>query len=204
MSWAALRPQVAEPLKPHAPQNQTYILHRSFLTSNHPPVLRAPPVPAFYDYIKSVGGGLVNQRPFNVSKRALLLYDDDTTLDFDLVCTLFLHDKSSSFYPYAVLQLKAAINSLHGELHELVAMKLQGLTRQQVMQVIHFRLRLPLASWVLDMPLGLSIFDPKFVMQAYSEASVIVDLWLPGKLPNIRPRCFAVWFSEGNLLSCRC
>jgi hypothetical protein len=48
-------------------------------------VLRAPPVPAFYDYLKSAGGGLVHQRPFNVSKRALLLYDDDTNLDFEQV-----------------------------------------------------------------------------------------------------------------------
>jgi hypothetical protein len=49
------------------------------------PVLRAPPVPAFYDYIKSVGGGTVHKRPFNVSKRSLLLYDDDTTMDFEQV-----------------------------------------------------------------------------------------------------------------------
>jgi hypothetical protein len=54
------------------------------LTPNHA-VLRAPPVPAFYDYLKSVGGGFVFQRPFNVSKRPMLLYDDDTTLDFEQV-----------------------------------------------------------------------------------------------------------------------
>jgi hypothetical protein len=34
-------------------------------------------------------------------------------------------------------QLKAAIDSLHGEIDELVAMKLQGLTRQQMIQVIY-------------------------------------------------------------------
>lgn len=34
-------------------------------------------------------------------------------------------------------QLKAAIDSLYGEIDELVAMKLQGLTRQQMIQVIY-------------------------------------------------------------------
>ena len=32
-------------------------------------------------------------------------------------------------------QLKQAISSLHGEVDEMVAMKLEGLTRQQMMQV---------------------------------------------------------------------
>jgi hypothetical protein len=39
------------------------------------------------------------------------------------------HDKSS--------QLKAAIHMMRIEVDELVAMKLQGLTRQQVMQVMY-------------------------------------------------------------------
>jgi hypothetical protein len=42
-------------------------------------------VPAFYDYVKSLGGGAVEVRPFSDSKRALLLYDDDTVLDFEQV-----------------------------------------------------------------------------------------------------------------------
>ncbi len=76
----------------------------------------------------------MHQRPFNGSKRALLLYDDDTALDFEQVCTfcfrlLFTIAQSS--------QLKAAIHSMHIEVDELVAMKLQGLTRQQVMQVMY-------------------------------------------------------------------
>ena len=42
-------------------------------------------MPAFYDYVKSLGGGAVDVRPFSDSKRALLLYDDDTVLDFEQV-----------------------------------------------------------------------------------------------------------------------
>ena len=56
-----------------------------FATFDDVLVLRAPPVPAFYDYVKSVGGGAVQLRPFSDLKRALLLYDDDTMLDFEQV-----------------------------------------------------------------------------------------------------------------------
>ena len=69
-------------------------------------------------------------------------------------------------------QLKAAIDSLYGEIDELVAMKLQGLTRQQMIQVIYVV--------VAYCDSSLCAFDPKIGAQAYSEASVIVDLWLPG------------------------
>jgi hypothetical protein len=101
-------------------------------------VLRAPPVAAFYDYVKSAGGGTVEQRPFSASKRSLLLYDDDTHLDHELVplchhaffcpCSTGLHD--------ARMQLKSALASVHADVGDLVAMKLQGLTREQMMQVI--------------------------------------------------------------------
>lgn len=64
------------------------------------PVLRAPPVPAFYDYVKSVGGGAVDARPFSDSKRALLLYDDDTMLDFEQVAFSLLE------YRYFVILLQ--------------------------------------------------------------------------------------------------
>jgi hypothetical protein len=56
-------------------------------------VLRAPPVPAFYDYVKSLGGGAVDVRPFSDSKRALLLYDDDTVLDFEQVAFSLLEHR---------------------------------------------------------------------------------------------------------------
>ena len=80
----------------------------------------------------------MHQRPFNFLKRALLLYDDDTVLEFDQVlkfwvmCWLISIRVSMTKY---CEQLKQAISSLHGEVDEMVAMKLQGLTRQQMMQV---------------------------------------------------------------------
>lgn len=61
-------------------------------------------MPAFYDYVKSLGGGAVDVRPFSDSKRTLLLYDDDTVLDFEQVafslllehryCVILLHHHS--------------------------------------------------------------------------------------------------------------
>jgi hypothetical protein len=50
-----------------------------------------------------LGGGAVDVRPFSDSKRALLLYDDDTVLDFEQVdfsllehryCVILLHHHS--------------------------------------------------------------------------------------------------------------
>ena len=52
-------------------------------------------MPAFYDYVKSVGGGAVDARPFSDSKRALLLYDDDTMLDFEQVAISLLEYRVS-------------------------------------------------------------------------------------------------------------
>jgi hypothetical protein len=57
-------------------------------------------VPAFYDYVKSVGGGAVDARPFSDSKRALLLYDDDTMLDFEQVAISLLE------YRYCLVSLQ--------------------------------------------------------------------------------------------------
>jgi hypothetical protein len=108
------------------------------VNSDTSPVLRAPPVPAFYEHVKSAGGGAVHQRPFSFLKRALLLYDDDTVLEFEQVskswvmCWVISIRGSMTKY---CEQLKQAISSLHGELDEMVAMKLEGLTRQQMMQV---------------------------------------------------------------------
>jgi hypothetical protein len=39
-----------------------------------------------------------------------------------------------SLYLHIIVQLKIAISSLQGEVNELVALKLQGLTRQQMIQ----------------------------------------------------------------------
>jgi hypothetical protein len=67
----------------YSPEHHT--ANGNLRTSDAFTVLRAPPVPAFYEHLKSAGGGAVHQRPFSFLKRPLLLYDDDTVLEFEQV-----------------------------------------------------------------------------------------------------------------------
>ena len=66
-------------------------------------------MPAFYDYVKSLGGGAVDVRPFSDSKRALLLYDDDTVLDFEQVAFFTSGTSISVSYTHLTLPTKRIV-----------------------------------------------------------------------------------------------